>query len=159
MSALRIVLACVVVSASAPAIVHAQLVRGDLVRVRLGSQRIAEGTYLGNDSLRYALIASGSDTSRIPLDGGFSAERRVPGKPGGADAAVEGTGIGFGIGMGLLGLARLGANGHEDGAAYAAAFVAGMFTTATGLVIGTVVAFTQHHHWEKVSLQDSPHEQ
>ena len=153
---IRTLLACTLLFLSAPAAAHAQLLRGDRVRVKLGARRIAEGIYLGNDSLGYALIRNEADTSRIPLDGGYLAERAVAIKSHGLETIGVGAGVGAGVGVALLALQAMTANGHEDGVGYALALGAGILTTMTGFIVGTVLAVVGHDEWQAVSLLRSP---
>ena len=59
---------------------QAQVAPGQRLRITHGIQTVAEGVYLNRDSLGYAVLLSGSDTVRIPMDGGYYTAERFTGR-------------------------------------------------------------------------------
>jgi len=149
-------LLALVLASTLPGSAHAQITPGQRIRVAHGRQRIVEGVYLGIDSLRYALILNGADTVRIPLDGGYSAERSIERNAGDviAKGASIGTRIGLGIGVTLEVLNPIVPSKPPiDQAAITiiSLFVTGV-TTTVGLVVGAIVAVGDHDVWLPVTF-------
>lgn len=134
---------------------HAQAARGDRVRISLHSHAVAEGVFLGRDSLGYAVMLVGRDTALIPTDGSYAAERFVRREPRGMHAFGMSLGVGAGLGVGLFGLTVLFPPDHEPGVAAAASFIAAAGLTVVGAVVGVVMAGIDHNIWEPVSLSGS----
>ncbi len=116
-----------------------------------GKARLADGVYLGTDSLRYAMILSGSDTVRFPFDGGYSAQRFVRGASRGR---VFRTGIVTGVGVGVIlagGTVALRSGPAPEVYNGIAALFATM-STVVGFMVGGVMAVAADDVWEDVRL-------
>ncbi|MDQ2667203.1 MAG: hypothetical protein M3Z05_14480 [Gemmatimonadota bacterium] len=137
-----------------PVVARAQIAHGDRVRVNLGARRIADGIFLGTDSLHNAVVVSGLDTSRVQFYGGYSAERFVPRQAAGR-TILNSVGVGVGIGVGILGAARLTGTGGENNNLFGLKLIVGVLATATGYVAGTIMAMVRHDEWQSVSFTPS----
>ncbi len=131
---------------------QAQVAPGQRLHITHGIQTVAEGVYLNRDSLGYAVLLSGSDTVRIPMDGGYAAERFTGRKPYGWRAVGKGVAVGAGVGLGLLGLTALSSDQHEKGVAYALGIVVTVGLTVAGAVVGVITAVSDHDVWQPVAF-------